>query len=332
MKAVVIQEFAEPEDLRVEDMADPAPGEGQVLVDVTHAGVNFPDMLVMTGKYQILPERPFVPGKDAAGTVLAVGPGVHGLRVGDRVVAQVEHGAYAERLVAAADDCHVLPDTISDCEAAAMGLVYQTAYFALVERGQFKAGDIVLVNGAAGGVGSAAVQLAKALGGIVLAGVSDAAQADVARSLGADHIIDLSASNLRDVLREQVLDCTDGHGADVVLDPLGGDVFDAAIRAVAWCGRMVVIGFVAGRIPTIKANYLLVKNISVSGLQWSDYRERLPEKVRAVQRELFDLHARGLLRPLITEVVPLLKFYQPLRMLAEGKGRGKFVLRIRQAE
>lgn len=330
MKAVVIHEFSEPECLKVEDMPDPVPGAGQVLIDVTYAGVNFPDMLVMTGRYQNLPERPFVPGKDAAGVVLAVGAGVRGLRVGDRVVAQVEYGAYAERLVAATDDCHLLPDSISDCEAAAMGLVYQTAYFALVERGQFKAGEIVLVNGAAGGVGGAAVQLAKALGGIVLAGVSDAAQADVARSLGADHIIDLSAPDLRESLRAQVRDCTKGHGADVVLDPLGGDVFDAAIRAVAWCGRVVVIGFVAGRIPTIKANYLLLKNIAVLGLQWSDYRELLPEKVRTVQRELFELHARGLLRPLVTEVVPLRQFHQPLRMLAEGKGRGKFMLHVRQ--
>ena len=202
----------------------------------THAGINFPDVLVMTGKYQNLPERPFVPGKDAAGTIVDVGPGVDGLRKGDRVVAQVEYGAFAERLVASAASCYRLPDTISDSDAAGMGLVYQTAYFALVERGQFKTGETVLVNGAAGGVGGAAIQLVKALGGTALAGVAGEEQAEAARALGADHIIDLTADNLRESLREQVFACTDGRGADVVLDPLGDDIFDAARRDERYAG------------------------------------------------------------------------------------------------
>jgi NADPH2:quinone reductase len=328
MKAVVIHEFAEPEDLKVEEFTEPAPGEGEVLINVTHAGVNYPDVLVMTGKYQNLPDRPFVPGKDAAGTVAEVGPGVEGLRKGDRVVAQVEFGAFAERVVAPAASCSRLPDTISDRDAAGMGLVYQTAYFALVERGQFKQGETVLVNGAAGGVGGAAIQLVKALGGTALAGVAGEEQAKAARALGADHIIDLTAANLRDSLREQVYACTGGRGADVVLDPLGDDIFDASLRAVAWCGRVVCIGFAAGRIPTVKVNYLLVKNIAVSGLQWSDYRDRQPEKVRQVQQHLYELHAKGLLRPQITEVLPLERFAEPLRVLAEGKGRGKYVLKL----
>lgn len=329
MKAVVIHEFAEPEDLKVEDFADPVPGEGQVLINVTHAGINFPDVLVMTGKYQNLPERPFVPGKDAAGPVVEVGPGVEGIRKGDRVVAQVEFGAFAERVVAPAASCSRLPDTISDSDAAGMGLVYQTAYFALVERGQFKAGETVLVNGAAGGVGGAAIQLVKALGGTALAGVAGEEQAEAARALGADHIIDLTAANLRDSLREQVFACTGGRGADVVLDPLGDDIFDAALRAVAWCGRVVCIGFAAGRIPTVKVNYLLVKNIAVSGLQWSDYRDRQPEKVKQVQEHLYELHAKGALRPQITEILPLERFAEPLRVMANGKGRGKYVLKLR---
>jgi len=328
MKAVVIHEFAEPEDLKVEEIADPVPGNGEVLIQVTHAGINFPDMLVMTGKYQNLPERPFVPGKDAAGRIVAVGPGVQGLKQGDRVVAQVEFGAFAERLAAPAASCYPLPDSISDQDAAGMGLVYQTAYFALVERGQFKPGEAVLVNGAAGGVGGAAIQLVKALGGTALAGVIGQEQAETARALGADHIIDLAAPNLRDSLREQVYACTGGKGADVVLDPLGDDIFDAAIRAVAWCGRLVCIGFAAGRIPTLKVNYLLVKNIAVSGLQWSDYRDRQPQKVRDVQQRLYELHAKGALRPQITEVLPLARFAEPLRVLANGKGRGKYVLKL----
>ncbi|CAP41580.1 MULTISPECIES: NADPH:quinone oxidoreductase family protein [Alcaligenaceae] len=328
MKAVVIREFAEPEHLKVEEIADPVAGPGEVLINVTHAGINFPDVLVMTGKYQNLPDRPFVPGKDAAGSVVAVGPGVVGLKEGDRVVAQVEHGAFAERMVAPAASCYPLPASISDRDAAGMGLVYQTAFFALVERGQFSAGETVLINGAAGGVGGAAVQLVKALGGTALAGVAGEQQAAATRALGADHIIDLAAPDLRDSLREQVFACTGGRGADVVLDPLGDEIFDASIRAVAWCGRLVCIGFAAGRIPTLKVNYLLVKNIAVSGLQWSDYRDRQPEKVRDVQQRLYDLHAKGLLRPQITEVLPLARFAEPLRILADGKGSGKYVLQF----
>lgn len=326
MKAVVVHEFGPLEALKAETAEDPRPGDDQVLIAVSHAGVNYPDTLVATGKYQTLPTLPFVPGKDAAGTVLAVGKNVTGVKAGDRVVAQVEHGAYASRLVTVADNCHRLPDSMPDCDAAAMGLVYQTAYFALVERGQFTRGEIVLVTGAAGGVGSAAIQLVKGLGGIALAAVGGPEQAEIARANGADHVIDLSVENLRDSLREQVYACTDGHGADVVLDTLGDEVFDAALRAVAWCGRVVVIGFAAGRIPTIKVNYLLVKNISVCGLQWSDYRDRQPQKVRDAQQRLFELHAQGAIKPNITQVYPLEEVGTPLAILASGKGRGKYVL------
>jgi NADPH2:quinone reductase len=206
--------------------------------------------------------------------------------------------------------------------------VYQTAYFALIERGRFRPGDRVLINGAAGGVGSAAIQLVKGLGGIALAGVSTKEQADAVRRHGADHVIDLSAENLRDSLRDQVYACTDGHGADVVLDPLGDDIFDASLRAVAWSGRVVVIGFAAGRIPTIKANYLLVKNIAVSGLQWSDYRERQPALVREVQQRLFALHASGALKPDIAQTLPLERFAEALSVLEAGKATGKYVLSI----
>lgn len=328
MKAIVIQEFNEPQFLSVGDLPDPQVGADSVLIEVRAAAVNYPDLLVVRGKYQILPERPFAPGKDAAGVVRAVGSNVTRFRPGDRVVAQLEYGAYAERVSVSESACFRLPDVMSFEDAAAMGLVYQTAYFALVERGAFKPGETVLVTGAAGGVGSAAIQIVKGLGGTALAGVNGAEQEALVRRIGADAVVDLSAPDLREAVREQVRAATAGHGADVLLDTLGGDAFDASLRAIAWCGRAVVIGFAAGRIPEIKANYLLVKNISASGLQWSDYRERQPEKVEAVQQALFRLYEQGALKPQIAGVLPLARAGEALARLDSGRVTGKYVLTL----
>ncbi len=328
MKAIVIEEFTGPESVTVGDLPDPQLGENDVMIGVRAAAVNYPDVLVVQGKYQILPQRPFAPGKDAAGVVMAVGANVTGFRPGDRVVAQLEHGGYAERVGVNAASCFRIPDTMSFEDAAAMGLVYQTAYFALMERGGFRPGETVLVTGAAGGVGSAAIQIVKGLGGIALAGVSGAEHVDTAKQLGADAVIDLAAPDLRESLRDQVRKATAGHGADVLLDTLGADVFDAALRAMAWWGRAVVIGFAAGRIPEVKVNYLLVKNIGVSGLQWSDYRERQPEKVLAVQQEIFRLYEQGALKPKIAGTLPLAHAGLALAKLASGQVSGKYVLTL----
>lgn len=328
MKAIVIEEFTAPGSVAVGDLPDPRLGKSDVLIGVRAAAVNYPDVLVVQGKYQILPQRPFAPGKDAAGVVLAVGADVTGFRPGDRVVAQLEYGGYAEFVSVNAASCFRIPDAMSFEDAAAMGLVYQTAYFALMERGGFRQGETVLVTGAAGGVGSAAIQIVKGLGGIALAGVSGAEHVDTANQLGADAVIDLAAPDLRESLRDQVRNATAGHGVDVLLDTLGGDVFDAALRAMAWCGRAVVIGFAAGRIPEVKVNYLLVKNIAVSGLQWSDYRERQPEKVLAVQQEIFRLYEKGALKPKIAGTLPLAHAGQALAQLASGQVSGKYVLTL----
>jgi len=326
MRAIVVREFGPPAGMAIEDWPTPEPGPGQIRVDVRAIDVNYPDLLVIGGKYQILPPRPFVPGKAAAGVVGAVGEGVRRCRLGDPVLAQVEHGAYAEQIVAADEHAYVMPGAMGFTEAAAMGLAYQSAHFALIDRGQFKAGETVLVTGASGAIGLAALQLVKALGGIALAGTRRPAEADAIRAAGADAIIDLSAPNLRDALRAQVQAATRGHGADVVLDPVGGDVFDASLRALAWRGRIVVIGFAAGRIPELRANYLLVKNITACGLQWSDYRDRDPAWVRRVQSELFELYAGGLLRPQIARTLPMTEFATALDLLATGRARGKLVL------
>jgi NADPH:quinone reductase len=282
--------------------------------------------LVVTGAYQRLPPCPFVPGKELAGIVAAVGPGVVGLVPGDRVLAEIEHGAFAEIVAAPAAACWTLPAAMSFTDAAAMGLVYQTAHFALVERAQYRPGEIVLVTGAGGGVGLAGVQLAKALGATVLAGVSRPERGRLAREAGADAVIDLGRPDLRESLRAQVNAATGGGMADIVLDPVGGDVFDAVLRALAWQGRVVVIGFAAGRIPEVKANYLLLKNISVLGLQWTDYRDRWPERVAAVQAELFALYAAGRIKPHVMAQLPLAQAGAALARLGAGGVLGKIVL------
>ncbi|MBJ9938535.1 NADPH:quinone oxidoreductase family protein [Burkholderia multivorans] len=328
MKAIVVHAFTEPEQLTLGELPDPHVGDDSVLIDVRAAAVNYPDLLVVRGTYQVLPERPFAPGKDAAGIVRAVGRNVTHIRPGDRVVAQMEYGAFAERVSVDQRSCFVLPDSMPFDDAAAMGLVYQTAYFALVERGGFREGESVLVTGAGGGVGSAALQLVKSLGGRALAAVSGAEQARVATETGADAIIDLTAPNLRDSLREQVRAATGDRGVDVLLDTLGGDAFDAALRAIAWCGRAVVIGFASGRIPEVKVNYLLVKNIAVSGLQWSDYRDRQPEKVRAVQQAIFRLYEQGAIKPRIASRLPLARAGEALTELASGRSSGKYVVTL----
>ena len=326
MRAVWVREHGTPESMRIEEVPAPAIGDEQVLIEVKAIGVNYPDFLVIGGSYQILPPRPFSPGKDAAGIVRAAGRNARHCKPGDRVAVQLEYGAYAEQVAAKDAVCHVIPEAMSFEEAAAMGLVYQTAHFGLVERGLYQRGETVLVNGAAGGVGLAAVQIAKGLGATVLAGVNNEAHAAIARESGADHVIDLARPDLRESLRAQVYAVTGGRGADVVLDPLGGAVFEASLRALAWRGRMVVIGFAAGGIPELKANYLLVKNISVSGLQWSDYRERRPEWVRRVQTELFGLYASGAIRPRVMRSFPLERFAEALALVKSGSVTGKVVL------
>jgi NADPH2:quinone reductase len=326
MRAVWVREHGAPETARVEEVPAPAIGDEQVLVDIKAIGVNYPDLLVMGGTYQILPPRPFSPGKDAAGIVRAVGSRATHCKPGDRVAVHLEYGAYAEQVAAKDAVCHVLPEAMSFEEAAAMGLVYQTAHFGLIERGLYQRGETVLVNGAAGGIGLAAVQIAKGLGATVFAGVNNEEHGRIARENGADQVIDLARPDLRDSLRAQVHALSGGRGVDIVLDPLGGAVFEASLRALAWRGRMVVIGFAAGGIPELKVNYLLVKNITVSGLQWSDYRERAPDWVRRVQMELFELYVKGAIRPRVMRSFPLERFAEALALVKSGSVQGKVVL------
>src|SRR6185312_3561767 len=305
MRAVVVREFGGIENAALGDARKPEPKSGEVLLETHACAVNFVDLVIVAGKHQSKPELPFVPGKLPVGVVAAVGAGVKNFKPGDRVLALAQLGGFAAFVAVPEGQCVPLPPGLPFAEAAAMSLVYDTAWFALRDRGRISPGETVLILGATGGVGLAAIHLAKAMGGKVLAAVASKDKADLVREAGADTILDLSAADLHDSLRAQVLAQTDNHGADIVLDMLGGDYFDAAIRALAWRGRLVVIGFAAGRIPTLKANYLLVKNIEVSGLQISDYHKRCPAETQACFKEIFAWRLAGKLKALPTVTHPI---------------------------
>lgn len=330
MKALVLHQHGPIENLKLETFPEPEPRPGEMLIDVHAASVNFPDLLVVGGTYQKLPATPFVPGKDLAGTVAAVGPQAGKFKVGDRVMAQVEYGAYAEKAVVTIGNCYRMPDSMSFAEGAAMGLVYLTAHLALVERAALKPGETVLVTGAAGGVGLATVQIAKALGATVIAAVSSEAKGALARAGGADHVVYTEVPEVRDNLRQQIHEAIGRRGVDIVIDSVGGDVFDASLRALAWCGRLVIVGFAAGRIPEVKAGYLLVKNISLIGLQASDYRDREAGKVQRIQQELFSLFEQGKLKPHVMARFPLAAYREALATVRDRKVLGKVVLNIRE--
>jgi NADPH:quinone reductase len=326
MRAVLVRAHGPYDSPRVEEIPELVPGEGEVVLETRAIGVNYPDVLVIEGKYQTLPPRPFSPGKEMTGVVRAVGTGVTSCKLGDRAMALIEHGAYAEQVRAPENQVFVLPDGMSFSHGAALGLAYQTAHFALIDRGQYRLGETVLVTGATGGVGLAAIQVAKALGATVLAAVSGPHRAELARANGADQIMDLSLPQLRESLRSQIYAVTGKRGVDVVIELVGGEVFDAAMRVLAWRGRMVVVGFTSSRVPEIKANYLLVKNIAVSGLQVSDYRDRDPAWMRRVQAELFHLYLGGKIKPHIAATYPLSRFAEALARFGRRDVVGKLIL------
>ncbi|MEX0744473.1 MAG: NADPH:quinone oxidoreductase family protein [Phycisphaeraceae bacterium] len=326
MRAVIVREHGPLARHRLETVPDPIPGRGEVLIEARAIGVNFPDLMVMQGSYQLLPPPPFNPGKEVAGVVGAVGEGVTRVRLGDHVMALPEYGTYAEKVVVSEQHCFRMPDRMPFDEGAVLALAYQTAHFALVERGAYRPGETVLVTGASGGVGLAAVQLAKALGATVIAGVTSKEKGELCRRHGADHVVDLAAPKLRESLRDQVYAAVGKGGVDIVLDSVGGDAFDGALRALAWRGRLVSIGFAAGRIPEVKAGYLLVKSISVSGLQWTDYRAREPGRVQRVQDEIYALYGEGKLKPEITARYPLERFAEALSRFEARQVQGKVVL------
>lgn len=327
MRAVHVHELGQPFEAALGASPDPIAGPGEVLIEVCAAPVNYVDTLIVTGQYQFKPSLPFTPGKGPAGVVRAVGDQVNDFAVGDRVLAMAEYGGYAEMAVADQQQCYRLPDQLSFVDAAAMAVAFDTAWMSLRERARINPGETVLVLGATGAVGNAAVQLAKIMGAAkVFAAVTSPEKFDGLAQFGADAMIDLSAGDPRDAIREQIYRANDGQGVDIVIDPVGGDAFDGAIRAIAWRGRLVVVGFAGGRIPSLKMNYLLLKNIETSGIQISNYRLKTPELLRQCYQEIFDYYVSGEIKALPTTTMPLAEWRTALEMITERKATARLIL------
>jgi NADPH2:quinone reductase len=321
MQAVLCKQLGPIEDLTLETVDDPVPGSGEILIDVHAAGVNFPDLLMVRGHYQARPPLPFVPGGECAGTVAAVGDEVTRFAVGDRVFAMGMTGAFAEKMTAPEASVQPVPDVMSLQDAAGVAFTYGTSYYALKQRAGLRSGETLLVLGAAGGVGTAAVALGKAMGARVIAAASSEEKLDAAVAAGADLRIHYDAESLKDRVKE----LTGGHGADVVYDPVGGDYCEAALRAIAWDGRYLVIGFAAGEIPKIPLNLALLKSAHIIGVFWGAWLQRDPAASQKNFDELGAMFADGRLKPRVTPM-PLADFQEALRTIAERRVRGKLVL------
>lgn len=322
MKAIQCVEWGLPERLVLAEVPLPEPKDGEVRVKVEAAGVNFPDALIVQKKYQVQPPLPFTPGTEVAGTVDAVGAGVRHLKPGDRVGALVGLGGFAEYVCAPAALTVPLPPGVSADQAAAFTLTYATSHHALLDRGQLKADETLVVLGAGGGVGLAAVELAKIAGARVIAVASSDAKLAVARDHGADETINYSAADLREALKA----ATSGKGADVVYDPVGGKYTEAALRSLAWRGRLLVVGFADGTIPQIPANLLLIKGTSAVGVFWGEFARREAAANAAMLKELFGWLAQGRLRPHVSKTYPLAQTPQALDALLARKAVGKLVI------
>ncbi len=323
MRAIICDQYGSIDDLRLADVAAPQPGPGEIVVRVRAAGVNFADTLMVGGTYQNTPEVPFTPGMEVAGEVAAVADDVYRVSPGDRVIAVVQHGGYAEHVRARIEDVFAMPASMDFATAAGFPITYGTAHGALVWRAQIRPQETLLVHGSAGGSGLAAVEVGKALGASVIATAGGADKCEIAAAHGADRTIDYRAT---DDLRGRVKELTGGRGVDVVFDPVGGDLFDASMRCIAWAGRIVVIGFASGTVPTPRLNVMMVKNVGVLGFSWHSYRRNAPDLLQRQFSELFRWYDCGFLHPHIGEQHPLAETTTALRRLKERATRGKVVL------
>lgn len=322
MKAIVCSAWGPPDDLVVANLPDLVAAPGQVVVDVQAAGVNFPDVLTIKGEYQFKPALPFTPGCELAGVIRAVGDGVTGFKPGDRVIAFTREGAFAEQAMVPASMLMPMPPGMDFDIAAAITLTYGTSHHALVGRAGLQAGETLLVLGAAGGVGLAAIEIGKALGARVIAAASSAEKLAVCREHGADACIDYS----REDLREAIKAATDGKGPDVIYDPVGGAYAEPALRSIAWGGRYLVVGFANGTIPALPFNLMLLKGASVVGVFWGEFAKREPQANLAGMRQLLGWLAAGTIRPHISARYPLAQTAEALNAMAARKVTGKVVI------
>lgn len=324
MKAQTLSEFGSLENLAYREVAEPVPQPGQVLIEVEAVGLNFPDLLMIQGKYQHRPDLPFTPGSEAAGTVLAAGEGVAGAEAGDRVIGSGLYGAMAERFAAPATNVFRLPAEVPMTAGACLSMTYGTGYHALADRARLRAGETLLVTGASGGTGSAAVQLGKAMGARVIAAVGSDAKAEAAREAGADETVNYSAESLR----ERTKELTDGRGADVIFEVVGGDVFLECLRCVNWEGRILVVGFTSGQIAAAPANLPLLKGCSIVGVFWGAFASRAPHHNRANMERVLAWAAEGKISPRISAVRPLAEAKRALAAFADRSAVGKIVLSV----
>lgn len=325
MRALVCKAYGPPESLVIEERDAPTPGEGQLLIDVHAAGINFPDILVFAGKYQVRIEPPFIPGYEAAGTVVEVGEGVSRFTTGDRVIVTPIGGVFAEQAVVDEKQAFPLPEKMTFEQGAGFPIAYCTSYHALRQSAQIKAGECLLVLGAAGGVGTTAIEIGKAMGARVIAAASTDEKLDFARSVGADDVINYSAASLKETVRA----LTDGKGVNVVYDPVGGELAEQALRATAWHGRFLVIGFASGEIPKFPANLALLKEASIVGVFWGQWASVDPAGHLANIGEMMAMIDCGDLQPRITATYRLDDYVQAYDDVANRRIRGKTVFRIR---
>lgn len=325
MKAVLCKAFGPAETLVLEEVANLEPKKTEVVLDVHAAGVNFPDSLIIEGKYQFKPPFPFSPGGEAAGVISAVGEKVSQYKVGDRVMALTGWGSFAEQVAVPAYNVLPMPPSMDFTTAAAFSMTYGTSMHALKQRGNLQASETLLVLGASGGVGLAAVEIGKAMGATVIAAASSAEKLAVAKAAGADHLINYSEQSLKDELKT----LTKGQGVDVIYDPVGGPLFEEAFRSIAWNGRMLVIGFASGEIPALPANLPLLKGAALIGVFWGAFAQRQPQDNVANFQQLFAWYGEGKLKPLVSQTFPLARGGEAIDALGQRKAVGKVVVQVK---
>ena len=324
MKALVCKEFGPAKNLKVEEMNEPIPNSDEVCIKVHAAGVNFPDILMVEGKYQVKPAFPFAPGAEAAGEIISIGDNITKYKIGQRVIAMTGHGAFAEIVKASEKKIIPLNDNVDFETASILPMVYGTSAHALIQRGKLKKGETLLVHGAAGGVGLAAVEIGKAMGARVIATASTDEKCQVARDHGADETINYSNGQFKEIVKSM----TDGKGADVIYDPVGGDVFDQSLRCIAWEGRLLVVGFTSGRIPSAPANLALLKSCDIVGVFWGAFVERTPHINLENFEKLYKWIDEGFIKPRISMKVSLENTLDAMQAIADRKIIGKAIVKI----